>query len=384
VRRAGSKAQPRGYTTLQFHRSAVSLRKGAFGWISAHERALSALSMIGGFLFDNYAFRRIDLPNTQLVFIGYLALAGLSIIILHALTNREKAGKVMPRWHAVLPMATQFALGALWSAFLVFYSRGAVLAASWPFLLVLIAIFIGNEVFKRYHSRLVFTAILYFFALFSYAIVTLPILTRSIGTITFLASGLVALLAFRVFLLLVRAAGREQWRRVRWRIMAGALVVYGALDAFYFTGILPPLPLALADSGIYHVVAKTGTVYKAVGEPQPWLTRFGATPIVHVTASGPLYAYSAVFAPIKLQTRIVHRWMHYDARRQRWMTASTISFGIVGGRDGGYRGYSIHRNPVPGDWRVDIETASGHIIGRVRFSVQIVPNPPALTTKTLG
>ena len=73
--RAHSKTPSQGYTTLQFHRSAVALRKGAFGWISAHERALSALSMIGGFLFDNYAFRRIDLPNTQLVFIGYLALA---------------------------------------------------------------------------------------------------------------------------------------------------------------------------------------------------------------------------------------------------------------------------------------------------------------------
>ena len=74
-------------------------------------------------------------------------------------------------------MAGQFALGGLWSAFLVFYTRGAVLAASWPFLLVLAAIFIGNELFKKYHSQLVFTAVLYFFALFSYAIVTVPIFT---------------------------------------------------------------------------------------------------------------------------------------------------------------------------------------------------------------
>ena len=64
-----SKAASQRYTTLQFHRSAVALGKGAFGWISAHERTLSALSMIGGFVFDNYAFRRIDLPNTQLVFV---------------------------------------------------------------------------------------------------------------------------------------------------------------------------------------------------------------------------------------------------------------------------------------------------------------------------
>jgi len=372
------------YTTLDFHRSAASLRKGAFGWISAHERALSAVSMIGGFLFDNYFFRRIDLPNTQVVFIGYLTLAGLAIIILHALTAREKAGKPMPRWHAVLPMATQFALGALWSAFLVFYSRGAVFATSWPFLLVLIAIFIGNELFKRYHSRLVFTAILYFFALFSYTIVTLPILTRSIGIITFLASGVIALAVFRVFLLLVKAVGRESWRRARWPVMAGALLVYGALSAFYFTGILPPLPLALADAGVYHSVKKTGNVYKAIAETRPWRWRFGATPVVHVGPNEALYVYSAVFAPIKLQTRIVHRWMRYDPERKKWLTVSTVSFGIVGGRDGGYRGYSIHKNPTAGDWRVDIETASGHVIGRVRFIVQLVSKLPALTTNTLS
>jgi len=379
-----SKAASQRYTTLQFHRSAVALGKGAFGWISAHERTLSALSMIGGFVFDNYAFRRIDLPNTQLVFVGYLALAGLSIIVLHWLAAREQRGKTMPRWHTVLPMATQFALGALWSAFLVFYSRGAVLAASWPFLLVLVAIFTGNEIFKRYHSRLVFTAILYFFALFSYVIVTLPIVTRSIGMITFLASGLAALVLFRAFLWLLRAAGREQWRKVRWQIAAGALLVYAALNAFYFTGILPPLPLALADAGIYHSVAKTGNVYKAVSEAQSWRTKFGAPPVVHVTPSDSLYLYSAVFAPIKLQTRIVHRWMHYEQKRKKWLTVSTVSFGIVGGRDGGYRGYSIHGRPMAGDWRVDIDTADGHIIGRVKFSVQVVPQSPRLTTRVLS
>ncbi len=57
----------------------------------------------------------------------------------------------------------------------------AVLLASWPFLLVLVAIFIGNEVFKQYYERLVFTATLLFFGMFSYAIVTVPIYIHQIG-----------------------------------------------------------------------------------------------------------------------------------------------------------------------------------------------------------
>src|SRR3954465_8043157 len=163
--------------------------KRLFAFIARHERSLSAASMVGGFVFDNYAFRRIDLPNTQAVFIAYLSVAAVSMLIMHVLAERVANGKEWPRWRAVLPFATQFALGGLWSAFLVFYTRSAVLTASWPFLMVLVGIFIANELFKKYHSRLAFTAVLFFFALTSYAIVTVPLYTHTIGTLTFLLSG---------------------------------------------------------------------------------------------------------------------------------------------------------------------------------------------------
>ncbi len=126
------------------------------------------------------AYRRIDLPNTQILFIAYLLVSASGIALLHLFSRRAGEGKPMPRWHSLLPIATQFALGGLLSAFLVFYSRGSVLTASWPFLLVLAAILIGNEIFKEYYSRLAFTSILFFFALYSYCIVTLPILTGTI------------------------------------------------------------------------------------------------------------------------------------------------------------------------------------------------------------
>jgi hypothetical protein len=358
-----------------FAAGAVSqpLLKAAFGWIVRYERQLSGAGMVGGFAFDDWNFRRIDLPNTQFVFIGYLSLAAIAILVLHGLAERAAGGKPMPRWHGVLPMAAQFALGALWSAFLVFYSRGAVLGASWPFLLVLVAIFIANEVFKKYHSRLIFTAILFFFALFSYAIVTMPILTRSIGAFTFVFSGIVALGAFALFLKLVKRIGPTEWRGARWWIALGAVGVYAVLNAFYFTGVLPPLPLALAESGVYHFVAKNGDAYSAQSEAQPWYTRLGFEPTLHMTAGQPLYLYSAVFAPIRLSTDIVHRWQHYDLVRKKWLTVSKVTFAINGGRDGGYRGYTLTRHVAPGDWRVDVDTADGHVIGRVRFAVEMVP-----------
>lgn len=348
-----------------------------FKWVERYERQLSGAGMVGGFAFDNYNFRRIDMPNTQFVFVGYLSLAALSILILHGLQAREASGKPMPRWHGMLPMVAQFALGALWSAFLVFYSRGAVLSASWPFMLVLVAIFVANEVFKKYHSRLIFTAVLFFFALFSYAIVTMPILTRSIGTLTFIASGLVALLLFALFMKAVKAVGFTQWKRARWWIALGSFAVYVTLNAFYFLGVLPPLPLALADGGVYRFVARSGDDYRAVEEPQTWLTAFGATPVMHVAPGQPLYVYSAVFAPVRFSITIVHRWQRYDPARGKWKTVSKVPFSINGGRDGGYRAYSISRHVSPGDWRVDVDTADGHIIGRVHFTVDAGAAPQA-------
>ena len=160
-------------------------------WIPRYERQLSAFGMLAGFVTDNFMFRRVDLPNTQLIFIAYLVVAAVSILVLHIFNARNDPDTPPPRWHAFIPMATQFALGGLWSGFLIFYTRSAVLLASWPFLLVLAAIFIGNEFFKHYHSRLAFTSTLLFFGLFSYAIVTVPIFTRSVGVFTFLLSGAV-------------------------------------------------------------------------------------------------------------------------------------------------------------------------------------------------
>jgi hypothetical protein len=362
---------------------APSLFKIAFKWFERYERQLSGAGMVGGFAFDNWNFRRIDLPNTQFVFIGYLSLAAVSILILHGMAERAATGRKMPRWHGVLPMVTQFALGALWSAFLVFYTRGAVLSASWPFMLVLAGIFLANEIFKKYHSRLVFTAILFFFALFSYAIVTTPIVTRSIGTFTFIVSGIAALMLFALFLGAVKAVGPAQWRGARWWVALGAVGVYAALNIFYFTGTLPPLPLALSDGGVYRFVAKTGDSYRALEEPQSWTTWLGMEPVIHVAPGAPLYLYSAVFAPIRLSTDIVHRWQHYDAAKRKWLTVSKVTFPINGGRDGGYRGYSITHHVMPGDWRVDVDLPDGHIIGRVRFAVDVMADPVTPVAKIL-
>ncbi len=405
-----------------------------------YQAHFSALAMIAGFGIDNLTFGRIDRPAANIIFAAYLVLAGGAIAVGHFLETRAdrasaKLAKIQAaslghqifipalkyanaapaptlktasevatvdgetpivaeppapaepkpsRIRMLLPAATQFALGGLWSGFLVFYGRSAVMAASWPFLLLLAGFLIGNETFRKYHSRLVFSSLLLLFAIYSYSIFVVPVFTRSIGRLTFIASGVIAAALYLLFLRLLKAIGPVRFRQSRPQLLLGAVCIFAAMNAFYFFDILPPLPLALANVGVYHSVKHQGAVYNAIGEPLTWTNSVGLEPAVeHVAPGQPLYLYSAVFAPIKLTTRIAHRWQWYDPKRSRWVTLSVVAFPINGGRDGGYRAYSIKTNPKPGDWRVDIRTEDNRLIGRLKFQVAETSGPVATVAKTL-
>ncbi len=285
----------------------------------------------------------------------------------------------------MLVAATQFALGGLSSAFLVFYSRSAVFASSWLFLLVLAGFLLGNEFLRKYHSRLVFSSLLLFFSIYSYAIFVVPLLTRTIGRVTFLLSGVLAILIFLLFLRILYALGRDRFRQSRWPILGGALAITAAMNLFYFESILPPLPLALSGVGVFHSVKRTGNTFEAVGEPQSWYANVGLAPqILHVVAGEPVSLFSAVFAPIRLTTCVSHRWQWYDQAARRWRTVSVVSFPINGGRENGYRAYSIKKKPQPGEWRVDILTQDGLLIGRERFTLVDVPKEAGTVTKVFN
>ena len=355
-----------------------------FAWVARYERHLSAAAMVAGFIIDNIFFSRVDLPQTEALFIGYIIAAAFAIALLHYIESRAGKGKPRPRWRSVLPLVTQFALGGMWSGFLIFYTRSADLSTSWPFLLVLLAIFLGNEIFSKYHDKLVFTTLLFFFGLYSYAIFAVPVFTGSIGAPTFLLSGAIAAGIFILFLILLRVLGNSRFLERRWAIRGGALAILVVINLFYFTNILPPLPLALKSAGVYHsIVANPLGGY--IGESEtssswqlPW-----APVLEHVPPGGSLYVYSAVFAPVKLATTIVHHWEYYDTANKKWVTASRVSFPITGGRDGGYRGYSAKTDFVPGAWRVSIETPDGKIIGRTSFTVVDASTTPALSSVSL-
>lgn len=333
-----------------------------------YERRLSFAFLIGGFIFDNFTLQRVDFLLDNLVLLFYLVLVALGIILVNL-----KAGKLS----YAAPYAMQFAFGGLFSGYIVFYFRSASLTISWPFLLMLAVFFIGNEFFRKRYELLAFHLAIFFVAVFSYSIFSLPVIFHRLGADIFISSGLVSLAIVAGLIYFIKKNTPERIAGHRTLIFGIIGAIYLAFNIFYFTNIIPPIPLALKEAGIYHRVERTSDGYLLLAEKRAWYEIFTKNR-VHLPLDQPVYAYSSVFAPTKLESPIFHRWSFYDEKREKWVEAGRIGFLITGGRDGGYRGYSVKKSIMPGRWRVDVITERGQVIGRMQFWAVIAETLPEL------
>ncbi len=346
-------------------------------------RYISPFSLVGGFLADNLILlRRVDLWTSNALLFFYLVLAGCCIILLNVIETGRLQQKWILKITPLIPVVAQFAFGGLFSGYLSLYSRSAAYQTSWIFVLLIAGLLLGNERFVRSYRRFPFQLGIFFTVLFSFLIFFLPVVFREIGPYMFIASGVVSLGAITGFYYLLAYFTPERAASERTRVARIVAVIFVTFNILYFTGAIPPLPLALKDAGVYHGVVRTGDEYRLFYEPLPWYESFLRYNITfHRAPNEPAYVFTAIFAPTDLTTTIFHEWQLYDESRKAWVTEETVPFYIVGGRDGGYRGYSVKTNPAAGSWRVNVITSFGQTIGRVAFNVVATSSPVHLETE---
>jgi hypothetical protein len=97
-------------------------------------------------------------------------------------------------------------------------------------------------------------------------------------------------------------------------------------------------------------------------------------------AGTPVYVFSAIFSPKNLNLNIIHEWQHYNETTKEWDTESIVNLPVVGGRDGGFRTYSMRSNISAGKWRVNIKTNTGKTIGHLRFNIVPAVTAPTFST----
>lgn len=139
-------------------------------------------------------------------------------------------------------------------------------------------------------------------------------------------------------------------------IRSGCFVLLATGLFWYFRAGIPPVPLHLARA----TAARTVEGMVPIGP-------FSSVSVAQVKEWGGMVAYTAVYAPTGLRQPIVHVWS------KNGDPVTTIPLlPVRGGRAEGFRTYSrksdLGADPV-GHWTVDVVTASGQLIGRLRFTV---------------
>jgi hypothetical protein len=350
-----------------------------------YERYMVSGSLLVGFCFDLIIADRPDNPLNNTLLLLYLFIAGAIIIALNIHRSRRQLEE-HPTDPALLLLALQFLFGNLSSNLLVLYGRSGTLAGSAIFLGLFLLMLVGNEFLKTRYGQLRFNIAIYYTLVLSYLILAVPtFILHGIGVGVFLASGVASLVFIGAFLWAVYALIFRGKYRKRHLFEVGMYVIgiFSAFNIFYFLNIIPPVPLALREIGIYHSVERTSAgEYIGRYEKPAWFAFWRSTsPTYHLVSGQPGYCFSSVFAPRNLSAPIVHSWEFYNEKTKKWQVMSRITFAISGGRDGGYRGFTT-KTLSEGKWRCDVETEGGQLIGRTEF-VATKAVSPELVQETL-
>ena len=343
--------------------------KPFFDFLFKNKRHVATMALVFGFVVDLITFRSIDLSLSQIILSVHLVILAVSIYILSIPLGQ---GRVINFLHSWLPVLLQYSTGNLLSAFLILYSGSGSLIQSWPFFVLLSIAVIGNETLRLDTYLLPFRTTLFFLNLLLFSALSVPIFVHSINAWSFALSVAVATTFFLTYIYFGRFTLAHSFGQRFSRIRKSAFAILCIFVFLYFANLIPPIPLSLKDIGFYHNVYKTGDTYIGIDEKRPVLERFlslsGVT--LRVSEGGSAYVYTAVFAPADIGTSVVHRWQRYAPEFGEWQTENVVPFPIVGGRAGGYRGYSFTEDPEAGRWRVLVETKREQIIGRAYLTIE--------------
>ncbi len=362
------------------------LKKHIVAVWNRYERHISVAALASGFAFDLYLAKSPESVSDNLLLLAYLLLAGAIIIVLNRRTRRQME-KSSPTEPLILTFVLQFCFGGLASSLLILYGKSGTAGTGALFVLLLAGFLIGNELLKSRYAQLQFTVGIYYFLLLTYVVMAIPtFILHRVGTGVFIVSGLVSVVYMACFIAIIFVVVfRRKHKRYIYELSGIVLGVYVLFTGLYFTNVIPPVPLSLKQGGIYHTLLRdTSGNYTVTFEAPPRYVFWRDTSATFTY--GPeqtAYCFSAVYAPSNLATSIVHRWQQYDEQKQLWETKSVVSFPINGGREGGYRGWSLKVGLAAGKWRCNVETTRGQLIGRIRFDAVEASTLPALSTTTL-
>ncbi|MBN1209892.1 MAG: DUF2914 domain-containing protein [Myxococcaceae bacterium] len=336
-----------------------------------HERWEIAVFFFVGFVYDVLTLGRIDDQFTMVQQLVYLSVLATLLMLEQRHPEGTEPPKVLAKVWRWREDAIHFFYGSLLSSFTLFFFKSASGITALVFLVVMFALLVANELPRFRQLGPVVRMALFSICVSMYLACVLPIIIGKANFWVFLlAQVLTAGVIYGLIRLLRRWNVLDQLQVLRQVALPG-FGVLAALLLLYLVRVIPPVPLAVQFSGIYHAVEKKGSEYHLSHEQKWWKFWHKGDQDFLVRAGDKAYYFFSIFAPKDFDWYTVKvRWYH-DRPDKGWTLVSTVPLTIKNkGIERGYRSFAYTSNPKPGDWRVVLETDDGHEISRLSFSVE--------------
>lgn len=341
--------------------------------------AMPAVIFIG-FILDALTLRQIDRVYDNVVLLTHILIVTTTITLLFARDTRFGRRFRINEKRSTISALMLFSFGGLFSGFIVFYSRSGSLISSWPFILAMLLLMIGTEVRKKYYEKLVLQVSIFYVAIFSYLIFSLPIIIKKMGPGVYVLSGLASLVVIGLFLTALSKIDRQSIQSYRKKLITRIVSIFVVFNLLYFSNIIPPIPLSLKFRAVYHDFSRIQAVeYRGFYEPTAdWNFFKKRSNVFHKKEGETVYVYSEVYAPINLNIDMYHKWEYFDTDKTRWIQTDEVRIPMTGGRADGFRGFSKKTSIFPGSWRVKITTDRNQTIGQISFRIKPTEEPLTL------
>ena len=227
-------------------------------FVRRHQKYLPVLFFIGGFIWDSLTLGRIDRLYDRTILCTYLISLSIAIYMFNVADDGKWKGTFFEKYEEYLPLAIQFFLGALCSAFVIYFSRSVSFSKTLSFFVILVILLFANEFLKQKISNKYLQFSAYFFVNFTFCTFFIPVLIKQMSTFIFIVSGLISLgmtIALIVYIYSVSPSTRREINEGKTLgLVAG---IYLTINIFYYFNLIPPVPLALETGMAAHNVVKT-------------------------------------------------------------------------------------------------------------------------------
>lgn len=342
-------------------------------FIRKHEKYLPVIFFTGGFIFDSFTLGRIDRIYDLTILTSHMTLLTITIYLYNLADDGKWMNTFLERVQIYFPLVIQFFFGGLSSAFVIYFSRSVSMSKTITFFVILVCLLFANELLKRRISNKYLQFSVYYFISFTFFTFMIPVILKKMNTSIFILSGLVSLTITLSLITIIYIKSPSTRIEISLKkIITIILGIYALINLFYFTNLIPPVPLALDTGIVAHNVQKENKDYLVTYERDEWYIFWRDHRIKFIREPDErVFVFTSIFAPTEIKKSIFHRWKWFNEKTDKWEVVDNIGYEITGGRDAGFRGFTYKDNVKPGLWKVDVVTEEGLILGVINFEIII-------------